>query len=172
MPDEVKLTIDTREWEDLLKALPMRVAKRAVRNALQAGGDVLLDAMVAECPERTDEPTPDSDALQPGVLKESLCDQVVIGTRYNPSVKVGPGIGTGHVAYWVENGFDHIEGGKRGEKASHVTKHVDANPFMVRSFDSSIERAVDVMLANLASSLGQDLADDSPSDSEYGGEDY
>jgi hypothetical protein len=135
------------------------VAKRAVRNALQAGGDILLDAMTAECPERTDEPTPDSDALAPGVLKESLTTQVVIGTRYNPAVKVGPGIGTGKVAYWVENGFDHIEGGKRGEKGAHVTSHKDANPFMVRSFDSSIGRAVDVMLDNLAATLTQDIND-------------
>ena len=171
MPDEVKLSIDTHEWEELLMALPMRVKKRAVRNALQAGGDVLLDSMSAECPERTDGATLDSTALAPGVLKESLTTQVVIGHVYNPAVRVGPGIGTGNVAYWVENGFDHVATGKRGHHAVKG-KHVDANPFMARSFDSSIGRAVDVMLENLASSLDQDLADDSPSDSEYGGEDY
>jgi len=175
MPDEVKLTIDTREWEDLLKALPKRVAKRAVRNALQAGGEVIEEAMVAEAPERTDTPTPESDALAPGILKDDISTQVQIGTKYAPRVKIGPTSIAAYVGWWIENGFDHVEGGRKldprrytQEKVGTVTKHIDANPFMARAFDSSIERATEAMLENLAASLGQDINDPA---GDSGGED-
>jgi hypothetical protein len=153
--DGFDLKVDTSQWEALLLELPKRVAKTAVRKALQAGGDVLCDAMKDECPVRTDEATPGSDALEQGLLQESITTQVMIGTKYDPKVKIGPGVGTGHVAYWVENGFDHIEGGKRG-KGGRVTKHVDANPFMQRAFDSAIGVATDALLESLGRSLGQD----------------
>jgi HK97 gp10 family phage protein len=166
MPDEVRLAIDTHEWEAMLAALPKRVARRAVRQALQAGGDVIAEAMVAEAPERTDTPTPGSDALPPGVLKDDIGTQVQIGTKYAPRVKVGCSEIATHVAWWVENGFDHVEGGRKldprrytQKKVGTVTRHIDANPFMARAFDASIERATEVMLQNLGTTLGQDIND-------------
>ena len=175
--DDLTLSIDTREWEELLKQLPKRVARRAVRQALQAGGDVIAEAMEAEAPERTDTPTPGSNALPAGILKADITSQVQVGTKYPPRVKVGATDIAGHVAWWIENGFDHVEGGSseksiafRGKygiggnkKVGKATKHIDANPFMARAFDSSISSAVDVMLESLATSLSQDINDPSSS---------
>lgn len=165
MADGLDLNIDTSQWEAMLAALPERVARRAAREALQAGGDVLLAAMKEECPERTDTPTPGSDALPPGVLKYSLTDQVVVGKVNNPRVKVGAPSVTSHVAGWIENGFDHYEGGRKGyagkrkykghAKVGVKGKHIDANPFMVRAFDSSIEAAVSATLESLGAALEQ-----------------
>ena len=111
MDDEMDLKIDTSQWENLLKALPIKVAKSYARKALQAGGDILRDAMEAEAPERTDEATPGSNALPPGVLKADLTTQIIIGSTSAPRVKIGPGSLTGYVAWWIENGFDHYEAG-------------------------------------------------------------
>jgi len=160
--DDLSLTIDTSQWDALLKALPQRVARRAVRQALQVGGDVLAEAMSAEAPLRTDVPTPGSDALPPGALKEDIAAQVQIGTRYDPRVKVGATVIASHVAWWIENGFDHVEGGRKkaNGEGGKVTKHIEANAFMARTFDSTIGRAVDVMLESLATSLDQDLNSD------------
>lgn len=73
-----------------------------MQRALQAGGDVMLDAVVDETPERTDEETPDGDSLPPGILKASMTTEVIVPNADglvrqdkgwgagNPRVKVGP----------------------------------------------------------------------------------
>jgi hypothetical protein len=172
MADGLSLKIDTTKFEALLKAMPQRVARRAVRQALQAGGDVIQEAMVAEAPQRTDAPTPGSDALPPGILKADLSVQVTVGTKDDPIVRVGPSRDTAHVAWWIENGFDHVEGGRK-RKGGKVTKHIDANPFMLRAFDSSISSAVDAMISSLAGSLEEDLTSETSSgaDDSYGAAD-
>lgn len=176
--DDISLTIDTSQWEKLLAELPQRVARKAMRQALQAGGDVLAEAMEAEAPERTDTPTPGSDSLPPGILKADISTQVQIGYKNGARVKVGATEIAGHQAWWIENGFDHVEGGasdqsiafrgkygiKGNNKAGTVTKHIDANPFMARAFDSSINRAIEATLESLAASLSQDINDDSGTD--------
>ena len=156
MSDGITFNIDTSKFEELLKAMPQRVARRAVRQALQAGGDVIREAMEAECPKRTDTPTPGSDALPPGILAADLTVQVIVGTRYNPTVKIGPTKDTSHVANWIENGFDHVEGGRK-RKGGKATKHIDANPFIQRAFDESAQAAVDALPSSLSTSLEQDL---------------
>lgn len=169
--DDFTLSVDTTQWEALLADLPKRVRRRAVRSALQAAGDVLRDAIETEAPERTDVPTPGSDALPPGILKADISTQVQVGTKYDPRVKVGPTAIAGRVARWVENGFDHVSGGASEGSIAFKTKygiggtrklgtkgeHIDANPFMARGFDASIGQAVDAMLGSLATSLGQDI---------------
>ena len=166
MADGIEFKIDTTKFEELLKDLPARVARRAVRKALQAGGDVLQEAMRAECPEQT-ERTPGSDSLPPGILKADLSVSVQVGTKYDPQVLIGPTKDTAYVAWWIDNGFDHVEGGRK-TKGGKATKHIDANPFMARAFDSSIGRAVDTMISNLAASLDQDL--ETPSGADAGDE--
>ncbi|MGA2650417.1 MAG: HK97 gp10 family phage protein [Terracidiphilus sp.] len=173
MSDGIALKIDTSKFEELLKAMPQRVARRAVRQALQAGGDVLAEAIQANCPVRTDTPTPGSDALPPGILAADISVQVVVGTKDDPTVKVGFSRDTAHVANWIENGFDHVEGGKK-RKGGKATKHIDANPFMQRAFDESAEHAVDALTESLATSLEQDLTSetaDSGGDDSFGAKD-
>jgi hypothetical protein len=88
--------------------------------------------------------------------------QVTVGTKDDPIVRVGPSKDTAHVAWWIENGFDHVEGGRK-RKGGKATKHIDANPFMQRAFDSSIGQAVDTMIVRLATSLEQDLTSETSS---------
>jgi hypothetical protein len=170
--DGLNLKIDTTQFEALLKAMPKRVARRAVRQALQAGGDVLQEAIAAECPVRTDTPTPGSDALPPGILQADISVQVTVGTKDDPIVRVGPSRDTAHVAAWIEAGFDHVEGGRK-RKGGRVTRHIDANPFILRAFDSSISSAVDAMISSLAGSLEEDLTSETSSggDDSYGAAD-
>lgn len=164
MADGITFKIDSSKFEALLKAMPQRVARRAVRNALKAGGAVLLEAMKAECPVRTDAPTPGSDALPPGILKADLTTTVQVNTKYPPRVIVGPTSDTAYVAWWIEQGFDHYGGGRKGKGTKG--KHVDANPFLTRAFDSSIQSAVDAMISSLSTSLEQDLTSETGSSNE------
>jgi hypothetical protein len=163
-------SIDTTEFVNMLKALPEKVAGKAVGDALAAGGAVLADAMQEEAPERTDDPTPGSNSLPPGILKEDISFQVQQRKGYNPRVKVGCTEVSEYVAYWIENGHDVVVHGhlSRAEKSSrrilakHQPKsgmrHVEANPFMARAFDSSIEAATDAALTSLQESLADAMA--------------
>jgi hypothetical protein len=162
------MTIDTREMDKALAALPLKVSGRIAKQALQAAGDAVLDAVVALCPERTDTPTPGSDALEPGVLRESLTTQVVANKTEAPRVKIGPAEETARVAWWIENGFDHVSGGyrhkvyKNGQDTGRhrgpgkMTQHIPGKHFMAGAFDESIEGAIAVMLDHIGTALGQD----------------
>jgi hypothetical protein len=145
--DDVTLSIDTREWENLLKALPEKTRRGAVRQALQRAGDVMADAIAEEAPERTDTPTPDSNSLPPGILKADISSQVQLKAKLPPRVKVGATEIASRVAWWIEQGFDH----KRGNV------HVDANPFMARGFERSITAATTVFLDSLSTALTADV---------------
>ena len=157
MADDFTISIDTTEMDKALAALPRKFAGRIAKEALQAAGDVMLGSMQVLCPERTDTPTPGSNALAPGVLKESLTTQVQIGTTNPPRVKVGPPSETAHVGWWIENGFDHYEGGRKGKGSKG--KHIDGKHFMASAFDESAERAVEVLLERLGSALDVESGD-------------
>jgi hypothetical protein len=141
--DELTIKIDTTEVEKALTALPSRFARKAARSGLRAAGEVMLAPMKALCPERTDEPTPDSNSLAPGVLRESLTTQVQFKKRYPPRVKVGAPVETRHVAWWIENGFDNVK----------AKRHVEGKHFMSAAFDESAEKAVAVLLEDLSTTL-------------------
>ena len=92
MADDIRIDVNTKELEAKLEALPRNVAQRKLREAVQAGGEVILRAMVANAPERTDEPTPDSNSLPPGMLRADL--QVETETHDNAcTAYVGAEIG-------------------------------------------------------------------------------
>jgi HK97 gp10 family phage protein len=148
MADGVTLEIDTRELEAALKALPKKVAKAKLQKALQLGGEVILEAMIANAPERTDEPTPDGDSLPPGVLKADLHTQVS-SHEDGGSIKIGPSTITGHVARWVNNGWA-LTGHKPGKKQ---IKEIPGKHFIERAFDESAEKAVNAFLTALSASL-------------------
>ena len=163
--DDFSVKVDTSEVERALMAMPAKLAKRAARGGLQAAGEVMLASMVALCPERTDEPTPGSNSLAPGVLKESLTTQVQVGTKSTPRVKVGPPRETAHVAWWIENGFDLISGGRKGKGGRAIRdiegkdRHIDGKHFMSGAFDESAEKAVDVLLEQLRTALDTEDTD-------------
>ena len=114
MADGIEIKIDTHEVDEWLTTLEPKVRRRAVRQSLQKGADLILASMKALCPVATVEPDSSSNALQPGVLQESLTTQVQMSKNYNPRVKVGAPIETAHVAWWIENGFDSFKA-HRGE---------------------------------------------------------
>jgi hypothetical protein len=180
----IDLQIDTRAMDRALAALPQRLAKRSMRKALQAAGNVMLAPMVALAPERTDEPTPDSDSLPPGVLKADLTTQVGVSSSGGGYVKVGSTPDTGRVAHWQENGFEITKGGwsredkKTGKRLGpgKVIKRVEGKHFMLGAFDESSTAAV----STFCQVLGDDLFGKGESGDlegvgaggEYGGENY
>jgi hypothetical protein len=151
--DTIDLQIDTRELEAALLRLSKRMAGEVMREALQAGGDVLLESVVVHTPERTDELTPEQTSLPPGILKADMHTEIQISRKYgNARIKVGPSkdIG-GLVAYRQENGWTLTAHGKRGRKIRDIPgKH-----FMAAAFDESANGAVDAFLNALAEALSK-----------------
>ena len=149
--DVMELSVDTRELEAALGNLSTKLQTNIMRTALQAAGDVLLDAQVAHAPERTDEETPGSDALPPGVLKADLHTQIQMGSQQAPRVKVGPSTVTGYVARWQNDGFNlTTRGSKSGRR---IIRAIPGKHFLEAAFDESAETAVDMFLATLADGL-------------------
>jgi len=168
MEDTIDLQVDTRELEAALLRLSKRMAGEVMREALQAGGDVLLEAVVAHTPERTDELTPEQTSLPPGILKADMHTEIQISRKYdNARVKIGPSkdIG-GLVAYRQENGWTLTAHGKRGRKIRDIPgKH-----FMAAAFDETAENAVEAFLGVLENALG--YGENALPENNYSGENY
>jgi hypothetical protein len=172
-PDTVELEIDTRALDAALKDLPTRVAGNAMKKALQAAGDVLLAAIVAHTPERTDEEVPasagswfgssgsGSTSLPPGILKADMHTEVQMGKGSQPPrVKVGPTSIAAHVARWQNNGWNLTKGGKRRKDrngnfrgSGKVIRAIPGKHFMEAGFDESSEAALETFLAALAQGI-------------------
>jgi len=165
--DGFEISLDTRAMDKALATLDAKLQSQVVTKALQAGGDVLLEAVQLECPERTDEPTPGSDSLPPGILRYAQITQVQISEGHTPRIKVGTSDETKAyaVARWINDGYDLVKGGRRRksrrkgakpgdmEGNGHLIRHIDPNPFYERAFDTVAEVAVDTMLETLGNSL-------------------
>ena len=151
--DVVELSVDTRELDRALGKLAVKVQSDIMRAALQAAGDVLLEAQIAQAPERTDEETPGGDSLPPGALKQDLHTEIQLGTGGRlPRVKVGPSPVTGHVARWQNSGFNLTTHG-RSRSRRRVIRAIPGKHFIEAAFDESAEAAVDVFLETLAKRL-------------------
>jgi HK97 gp10 family phage protein len=151
MSDEFSISINTRELEEALKALPEKVAKKYMMKALQTAGNVLLDAMVSLAPERTDEKTPNGDSLPPGILKYDLHTQTILQDD-GGKVRVGPSGIAGHVARWQNDGW-MLTGHKPGKKRIHEVADQPGKFFMQRAFDESGEAALEAFTNDLADSI-------------------
>jgi hypothetical protein len=152
MADEIELRIDTREMERALKDLPNKLLKAIMSGSLQAAGDVMLEAVVAHTPERTDEETPEQTSLPPGILKADMHTEVQFSRKYGTArVKVGPSRAIGGlVAYRVNNGWTLTGHGKSARKIRSIPgKH-----FLEAAFDESAQAAIDVFIDDLGNSLG------------------
>jgi len=152
------MKIDTAEMDKALSAMPAKFARKAAKGGLQVAGEVMLESMKALCPVRTEDTpqTPNSNALAPGVLKESLTTQVQFKKKFAPRVKVGAPSETFHVAWWIENGFDSVK----------AKRHIDGKHFMSGAFDESAERAVDVLVEELSTALDVNSSGDDLENSE------
>jgi hypothetical protein len=176
MADEIELVVDTRELEAALRAVPDKLRGEAMRKALQAGGNVLLDAVFAHTPERTDEETPGSTALPPGVMKADMHTQIQMGSASQPPrIKVGPSSVTGHVARWQNDGYTLTKGHRESEKRKNASrrqiKSIPGKHFIEAAFDESAQTAVDMFLAVLGDNLLGTGAEDEGvgPDRNYGG---
>jgi len=152
MADGFDMKLDTKELDEWLSKLPSKFAGRVAKQALAAAGEPILAAAKVLCPVRTDTPTPGSNALEPGVLRESLTLQVQTRKGYAPRVKVGAPSETAHVMWWIENGYDHFTGGRKGYGGSKG-EHIAGRHVLAGAFDESAQRAVDVMLETLSEAL-------------------
>ena len=149
--DDISIQVDTKDLEAMLKALPEKIARRYMKNALQAGGDVILDAMVATAPERTDEVTPEGTSLPPGILKYDLSAQVIQGDN-GGKVRVGPTTVAGAVARWQNNGWIQT-GHKPGKKKGRFVDDQPGKYFIQRAFDETAESALDAFIETLSAQL-------------------
>lgn len=145
---DFSMSIDTRELDDMLKALPEKVAKKYVQKALQASGDVILAPMVALAPENTSETTPDSNSLPPGILKADLHTQVIMAAD-GGKVRVGPTSISGAVARWQNNGWA-VTGHAPGKKK---IKDKPGKFFMQGAYDEAGEASVNTFIASLKDSI-------------------
>jgi Bacteriophage HK97-gp10, putative tail-component len=150
MAEDVDLVIDTKALEAALSQLPTKIQKQYMTQALQAAGDVILEAMVAHAPERTDEETPDSTSLPPGILKADLHAQVIIGTS-GARVKVGPTEVAGHVARWQNNGYYLTSHGKK--RSRKQIKQIPGKHFIEAATDEAGQAALDAAVASLSESI-------------------
>jgi hypothetical protein len=152
MAEDFDLKIDTSQFDAMLAKLPVKLAGKIMRDALQAGGDVLLSSMKALAPERTDEPTPDSNSLPPGILREDLSTQVTVSATQGARLRVGPTEIAGRVARWQNDGWMLTRKTKNGKKQ---IKQIPGKHFMEAAVDEAGEAAVDAFVATLAQGLAE-----------------
>lgn len=147
MADELEFKVDTSELDAALSKLPDKVQKRLVVNALHSAGDVMLSAMKAHTPESTDEPTPGSDSLPPGILREDMHMEVTVSETKGARLRVGPTEIAGHVARWVNNGWTlTTHSGKK-------IKDIPGKHFIEAAFDESAQAALDVLTDSIADGI-------------------
>lgn len=165
MSDTIELKFDTRELEAALQALPDRLARKVAGRALEAAGDVMLEAVVALTPERTDDIGPEGTSLPPGILKADMHTQIGFSRAHGSAfVKVGPSreIG-GLVAYRVNNGWILTSHGGKTKWGQRQIRPISGTHFLESAFDESIETATAVFLETLADNLfGVDEGLDAP----------
>jgi hypothetical protein len=145
--EDFELKIDTSELDAALSKLPDKIQKRILTTALQSSGDVILAAIKAQTPERTDEETPDSNALPPGILREDMHTEVTVSETKGARLRVGPTEIAGHVARWQNNGWTLTShGGKK-------IKDIPGKHFIEAGFDESAQAALDVLTDALADGI-------------------
>lgn len=152
--DSIDLKFDTRALEKALSDLPAKLAKQYMQQAMEAGGKVMQEALVAHTPERTDEVTPDGTSLPPGILKADMQVQVIVTGQSNPKVRVGPTEIGGNVARWQNNGWMLTGHGKSKASRKRIKEVGKNKNFISTAFDEAAEAAVDTILSTLAEALG------------------
>ncbi|HEV2324559.1 MAG TPA: hypothetical protein VGS10_11470 [Terracidiphilus sp.] len=161
MDEGIEVTFDTSKLVKALDAMPAKMQRKHLRAGVKAGAQPILKRMQAKCPVEHESPTPKSTALGPGVLKASLRVKITSG-KNGVTAMIGAPEGTGHVAYWLEKGFDHT-GHKRIKRGrgrqlppNAKVKHIPGTYFMQGAADEAAQQAVDAMVEAIAESIGSD----------------
>ena len=144
-----------KELDRKLGELGTKAARRVIRKALKAGGEVFRVAVAERAPERPD--LHSGTALPPGVLARDI--EVDMGTADGlPAAIIEPGSYTRHVARWVEYGHRLVKGGhssmKRGKLQGNGAQigDVPAYPFIRPGYEASRAEATKVTCESLARS--------------------
>ena len=107
--------------------LDIKAAKKSLRKALKAGGDVFQQEIIARAPERT------------GQLRAEIAS----------STSVNPNEGTGTVSVGpLQHAF-------YGEFAEFGTRHQPAHPFMRPAIDSKAGEAIDAFANTLRDAIDE-----------------
>jgi hypothetical protein len=151
MPDEeLSFSIDTSGFDEALAQIDAKVATGIMRDALQAGGDVVLAEMKTLASEFDKSPirTPDSNALPVGILEYDLTTDVYVKNG-SGNVRVGPTKISGHVARWINNGWT-LTGHKPGKKE---IREIPGKHFIEAALDVTGQAAIDAIATTIAAGI-------------------
>jgi Bacteriophage HK97-gp10, putative tail-component len=144
MTDGLTMTINLDYFERDLKELAGPVVDRISREALRAGAQVVLEALIETVPERPN--LASGTALPVGALRDDLRARVSQQPDKTLLATIGPGKKTRHVAGWVEYGHEQSGfAGRGGEKrligGNLEGKFVMAHPWIRPALEMSEEEA-------------------------------
>ena len=137
-----------------LRAAGPKLAAKAMRKGLRAGGKVLREAVAERTPVKT------------GLLRENIKLRVSVSEkkmRGRASVGFGK---QGYIARFVELGHRQVSHKPEKKEIGHVPAH----PFMRPAFDSSVKKATEVFGTVVRASLPAVAAPGSSGSDEGGGE--
>lgn len=149
MPDD-EFTCDISGLNELdakVAGIIDKLKRQQLRNAVAAGAFVFRDAIEDFAPERVADGH-GGNALPPGALKADI-HVVLENHRDDRGVTghAGPGVNTGYVANWLENGHRIVT--HKGKAVGTATPH----PFLRPAADSAAQAALDAFTAQLAEDL-------------------
>lgn len=128
----------SQELRRKLQAIGAELATRITEKALEAGVEVMGDALVARTPVRR------------GELREHACASIIVApSGLTGLAKIGFGK-QDYKARWVEFGHEQVKG--KGE-SREVIGHVEAHPFMRPTYDATKDEAKEAMLNVFRSEL-------------------
>jgi len=142
MPDFSVTVEGLDEVVKMLDEAPRTIVARGYLKALQAGANVIADAVEIRTPVKAEDT---GGLLDTGELRESLMIDTQLDSQFRGGVaEVGFGK-NGAIAAWVEYGHVLV-GHKPGKKP---LGEVPMHPFMRPAFDASAEAAVDAFAESL-----------------------
>jgi HK97 gp10 family phage protein len=155
--DDIEVTVSgLDELGEQLEQLDLALQKRILFASLKSAGEVFLAPMKERCPVSVDAVAESTNTtrLVQGALRRDLKVRAK-ADRAAPTVYVGPGKDTFHVARWIENGFDLTTHGRKRQR--RVIRHIKATPFIRPAFDANTEKAVEAFANALNDGLQAEL---------------
>ena len=147
MPDFSIKIEGLEEVVEMLDKAPRTIVARGYLKALQAGANVIADAVEIRTPVKAEDT---GGLLDKGELRESLMIDIQLDSALRGGVAdIGFGK-NGNVANWIEYGH-RIVGHKPGKTDSGAS--VPANPFMRGAADGCAEAAIDAFTGSLKETI-------------------
>lgn len=145
MPADLTVKIDgLKELEEQLLSLPQNLARRDVRQALEAGGEVIAEEMRALAPRRT------------GRLHENIEVKVSLSSKQDAgTAKIGPlkkvFYGLMQELGWTSP-LPKSAGGTRRDRRGRGMHH-PGHPFMRPAFESRKDAALETIIRTLRAGI-------------------